>query len=203
MIISMSVRLTREQSAAETRRRLLAAARTVFAERGFYGASLDAVAEEAGLTKGAVYSRFESKADLFLAFQAERNEQNVKRMNEEIDTIERGQHLLPWFAGVWKDRLLHEGSELTLAVIEFWTSACRDPELHRRFSVQHEELLEATGRALEDAARRLGSPLPMPGTEIVRMAAGIAHGLVLEQLINRARIDEPLIDTAFAALTGS
>jgi AcrR family transcriptional regulator len=197
----MAVRLTREQSAAQTRERLLAAARRVFAERGFYGASLEAVAEEAGLTKGAVYSRFDSKADLFLAFQEERNKQTVERTTDQIAALEPGNQLLPWLAGLWKDRLLNEGPELTLAVLEFWVSAYRDPELQRRFSEQHERLLEATGRALEAAGARLGDPLPMPGPEIIRMTAGIAHGLTLQQLVNSAKIDEQLIDTAFAALT--
>jgi AcrR family transcriptional regulator len=197
----MAVRLTREQSAARTRERLLAAARRVFAERGFYGASLEAVAEEAGLTKGAVYSRFKSKADLFLAFQEERNERTVKRVTDEIAALDPGQQLLPWLASYWKDRLLHEGPELTLAVIEFWASAYRDSELQRRFSEQHERVLNASGAALNDASARLGCPLPMPGPELIRMAAGIAHGLALEQLLNRAKIDERLIDAAFAALT--
>jgi AcrR family transcriptional regulator len=46
---------------------VLDAARRVFAERGFDGASVDAVAAAAGLTKGAVYSRFPTKEALFVA----------------------------------------------------------------------------------------------------------------------------------------
>jgi AcrR family transcriptional regulator len=196
----MATRLSREQSAARTRDRLIAAARRVFAERGFYGASLEAVANEAGLTKGAVYSRFDSKADLFLAFQEDRNEQTVKRVTDELAALVPGEQLLVWLAGYWTDRLLHDGPELTLAVIEFWVSAYRDPELHRRFSGQHERVVAATGAALEDAAVRLGCALPMPGREIVRMTVAIAHGLALEQLVNSAKIDERLIATAFASL---
>src|ERR1022692_3114734 len=44
-----------------------AAAAQVFAERGFHGATLDAVASAAGFSKGAVYSNFKNKEDLFLA----------------------------------------------------------------------------------------------------------------------------------------
>ena len=50
-----------------TRRHLLEAAAVVFARDGFHGASLDDVAATAGFTKGAVYSNFKSKEDLFLA----------------------------------------------------------------------------------------------------------------------------------------
>ncbi len=60
-------RLTREQSQAVTREKLLDAARMVFARDGYGGASIERVADEAGFSKGAVYSNFRSKEDLFLA----------------------------------------------------------------------------------------------------------------------------------------
>ena len=59
--------LTPERRRQQTRDYLLQAAAQVFAERGFHGASLDEVAAAAGFTKGAVYSNFKNKEDLFLA----------------------------------------------------------------------------------------------------------------------------------------
>src|SRR5271165_3793460 len=59
--------LTPERRRQQTRDHLLAAAAEVFAARGFHGASLDEVAAVAGFTKGAVYSNFKNKEDLFLA----------------------------------------------------------------------------------------------------------------------------------------
>lgn len=63
-------RLTREESKARTRQELLRAASRLFLRNGFVATSLSDIAEEAGLTKGAVYSNFESKEDLFLALLA-------------------------------------------------------------------------------------------------------------------------------------
>lgn len=60
-------RLTREESKARTRAELLRAASRLFLRKGFTDTSLADIAEEAALTKGAVYSNFESKEDLFLA----------------------------------------------------------------------------------------------------------------------------------------
>ncbi len=54
-------------SEQDTHSRILAAARRVFAEQGYVGATLDEVAASAGLTKGAIYWHFASKSDLFLA----------------------------------------------------------------------------------------------------------------------------------------
>src|SRR5437016_14256616 len=60
------VRMTREQSKANTRERLLAAARRVFASSGFHGASVEEIASMAGFSTGALYSNFDGKEDLFL-----------------------------------------------------------------------------------------------------------------------------------------
>src|ERR1700679_1871859 len=51
----------------EVRDRILDAASKVFAAEGFAGATIDAIGQAAGFTKGAVYSNFESKDELFLA----------------------------------------------------------------------------------------------------------------------------------------
>lgn len=59
---------------AEVRRRLLAAAARVFAERGYADSRLDDVARAAGFTKGAVYSNFGGKQDLFAAVLSDRSD---------------------------------------------------------------------------------------------------------------------------------
>src|SRR5258707_1547990 len=60
------VRLTRAQQQALTRERLLAAAERVLAGQGYGGASIDLISAEAGYSKGAIYSNFESKEAVFL-----------------------------------------------------------------------------------------------------------------------------------------
>ena len=64
-------RLTRDESKARTRAELLRAANRLFARKGYSATSLADIAEEAALTKGAVYSNFASKEDLFLALLQE------------------------------------------------------------------------------------------------------------------------------------
>jgi AcrR family transcriptional regulator len=60
------VRLTRAEQQALTRERLLAAAERVLARHGYGGASIDLITAEAGYSKGAIYSNFESKEAVFL-----------------------------------------------------------------------------------------------------------------------------------------
>ncbi|WP_318272395.1 helix-turn-helix domain-containing protein, partial [Microbispora triticiradicis] len=64
-------RLSRVELQARNRARVLTAARDEFAERGFRDAKIDAIAERAGLTRGAVYSNFPGKRALYFAVLAE------------------------------------------------------------------------------------------------------------------------------------
>jgi AcrR family transcriptional regulator len=61
----MADRLSRSEQQGRTRAALLDAAGAVFVERGFQGASVEAIAERAGFTRGAFYSNFSSKDELF------------------------------------------------------------------------------------------------------------------------------------------
>src|SRR5438477_12871049 len=72
-----------------TRQHLLEAAAMVFARDGFQGSSLDEVAATAGFTKGAVYSNFRSKDDLFLALLDDRIDRQFAVVT---DVLESGPH---------------------------------------------------------------------------------------------------------------
>ena len=80
-------RLTREQSRARTRARLLESAREVVAREGYENAAIDQIAEEAGYSKGAFYSNFASKEDLFLELLETHAGQDVEELNALIGEI--------------------------------------------------------------------------------------------------------------------
>lgn len=61
----------RAPAVRDTKQRVLAAALDVFAERGYHGATVEEIAERAGMTKGAVYYWFRDKVDLASDLQAE------------------------------------------------------------------------------------------------------------------------------------
>jgi AcrR family transcriptional regulator len=72
MAVERPKRLTRAERRAHTRAALLESAGRVIAQRGFHGASIEAITAQAGYTGGAFYSNFESKQDLFAALLQER-----------------------------------------------------------------------------------------------------------------------------------
>jgi AcrR family transcriptional regulator len=76
-------RLTRQESQQQTRERLIEAAERVFVRDGFEGSSVEAIAAEAGYTRGAFYSNFESKDELFLKLLERRS----RAMLDELSRI--------------------------------------------------------------------------------------------------------------------
>src|SRR5439155_16585739 len=125
-------RLTPDKRRAMTRSHLLAAAAEVFAERGFHAATLDQIADAAGFSKGAVYSNFASKDDLFLALIHERSE----AMIAEYAAIDQAAHeggpaQIAALADVYLRREPDLSKEWALAA-EFDLWAMRNPDLQKQ-----------------------------------------------------------------------
>src|SRR5688572_24240387 len=83
-------RISRADRKAQTREKLVDAAYAVFTRQGFHRSSLDQVAAEAGFTKGAVYSNFASKEDLFFAVYERRVAQGVAEAEALIERLGLG-----------------------------------------------------------------------------------------------------------------
>jgi AcrR family transcriptional regulator len=73
-------RKSREERQAETRQALLDAAARVVVERGLAGASVEAICMAAGFTRGAFYSNFESKEELFVELLQQRVYEHYREM---------------------------------------------------------------------------------------------------------------------------
>src|SRR5437588_414214 len=137
------VRLTRAESRARTRVHLLEAAAEVFARRGFHGASVEEVADVAGYTKGAVYSNFASKDDLFLAVLEARQRAMVAFLEGlAARAAASGEASLTLPDLDWTNL------DWCLLTFEFWLYALRNPqvgerlaEVYRQFRARLEPLL--------------------------------------------------------------
>jgi AcrR family transcriptional regulator len=162
----MVTRLSRPEQAERVRTELLEAARTEFLRAGYHGATLDQIAATAGYTKGVVYSRFASKADLFLALLEERIEQRLVQNEAFARTLE-GVGGVDELVQRWAE-IQTEDEAWTLLVIEFRVHASRDPELKRRYAALHERsvagVLDVIERVLGDSDRVLAEFIFAMGT---------------------------------------
>jgi AcrR family transcriptional regulator len=193
-------RLTREQSKAQTRQRLLDAARTVFLRHGYHATTVDAVAEEAGFTKGAVYSAFAGKADLFLALyeQRHRDRRNdfARLLRERGGPHGRQAGAYYWVQAMRQDR------DWLLLLIEFWVHAARDPELRGRFAALHAEARRNIAEIFRTIALDSGSPLPTDADRVARAHMALGNGYALESFLEPELLDRDdyqAMDAALAA----
>jgi AcrR family transcriptional regulator len=185
----MRTGLRRQEQVERNRGLVLAAARRVFLARGYANASLDAIAEEAGFSKGVVYSQFDSKADMFLALLdariTERAEQN-ERLAAQLD----GKDL----AGAVPELALamrRAEPEWTHLVLEFRLHAARVPELSERYARLHERTIDALAQVFTRLHERAGTTPRYPANVLAELALGINVGAFLEQLAFPAAIDLP------------
>jgi AcrR family transcriptional regulator len=185
----MRTKLKRDEQVERNRGLVLAAARRVFLARGYVSASLDAIAEEAGFSKGVVYSQFDSKADMFLALLAaritERAEQN-QRLAAELDGKDLAE-AVPELALA----LRRAEPEWTHLVLEFRLYAARVPELRDRYAALHQRTIDGLASVFARLHERAGTTPRYPPRVLAELALGISVGGFLEQLAMPAATELP------------
>ena len=123
---------TRQQiRTRETQTRLLNAAEEVFVRDGFEGAQLDQIAAKAGRSKGAVYTHFKNKEDLFLALFEHRTRSYVQGLVETVEKCAGRKQSLEAFREFYVELLRDQA--FSILTLEFKLYALRHPESKERF----------------------------------------------------------------------
>lgn len=184
------------------RSKLLAAAEKVFAERGIEGASLDTVAAEAGLTKGAVYSNFANKEELILQVMWKRQGGPAKAEAERLFASGRTAEQLVADYGAFAAAVLRGGERDHYArvILEFYIHAVRHPAIRER-------LLALMFPPHEGADRH---PLAPPGSELDKLSfehasailTALDIGLVTLYLLDPQRFPPELYAVALRLVAG-
>jgi AcrR family transcriptional regulator len=184
-----TARLTRAERREQTRDDLIAAADRLFVDGGFHATSLDQIAAAAGYTKGAVYSNFASKEDLFFAVY----ERRAAVAEEQMVELFQGD------AAAGLDRLAADTTGRVnrddgwLAVFfEFWAHVIRHPGRRGRFAAIHRRLQEPAAGALERVAAEHGAELPEAALPLAVAAGAMQIGLALERLTQPEVVDTAL-----------
>jgi AcrR family transcriptional regulator len=190
----------RRHPRAQTREHLLDAAARVFAERGFHGASVEAVSEEAGYSTGALYSNFSGKEDLFLRLYEERVERRRRELREAA-----GQDGLAALAGAVAGALRHE-REFFLLWFEFALHGARNPRFGRRLEAVRAEGLAELAAGLADGFERAGIETAVPAEDLARALRALTFGLALDGLLDEDAVTpafvQRLFETGVAGLRG-
>ena len=199
--------LTPDRRRQQTREHLLAAAARVFAERGFHGATLDAVAAAAGFSKGAVYSNFKSKEDLFLSLLESSYSREMESLWGTLEASEtppeaRLTDFLPLILGGTDPSLSPE--DWTVLYMEFALFSVRHPAARRRLAELDEANITAVAELI--ASEQMGLKDFASVKSAARIIEALFRGLGLMRTIDPDAVDAALMESALAfvsrALTG-
>jgi AcrR family transcriptional regulator len=192
-------RLRRDEQQRHIRAQLLDAAERVFARHGYQGATIDAIAAEAGYSHGAIYSNFNGKEDLFLVLVEERVDARLARVYEAADAeLSRG--ATPLEAARRFVAMLQQEQHTYLLMVDFWNQAVREPKAAARFAERHARLRALIGRIVEGIARDTGAELAVQRDQAATALIALVNGLTIERLADPAAAPDELFAHAIAAV---
>jgi AcrR family transcriptional regulator len=192
-------RLSRTEAKAETRRRLLEAAERAFRRDGYRATSLERIAAEAGFTTGAVYSTFDSKADVMLALIAARAARRLEVMREVIAQDSDPEDLLAEFSRRYARQAVAE-RDWSAAVVEFMVVVGRDEELRARYAEHHDASREAVASAIRGVLEKTGARLAISPRRLATAMMSLNIGLTVEGLLAPDEVTKDLYVDAQLAL---
>lgn len=194
----MAQRLRQAERKQHTRAELVATARSVFLERGFHGASLDEIADRAGYSKGAVYSNFASKDDLFLAVL---DAQLERRARVFVDVMLDEHRLEDSLRAVARSMFDADRADpgWTPLVLEFWAHASRRESLRAAVVERRERFFTVIAGLIDELAERHGLEFAIPSKEIARGSSALARGIALDRLLDPEVVSPELFEQMHTA----
>lgn len=190
---------------ALTRDRLMAAAVTVFADRGITGASVEEICETAGFTRGAFYSNFADKDALVLALiaqgveaqyaAAEQAVSATKNAPADLEPAELVSQVLTEF-----ETMGGAARERVLAQQEMLLHAARQPELRGPYLAFTDACIDQLRVLIGDAMRFVNLEFTLPFAESIELLAATHVHLQMESLFT-GKVDSRLLHSLIMAIT--
>jgi AcrR family transcriptional regulator len=169
------VRLRRAEAKARTRAALLSAGERVFAAEGFHAATVEAIAEAAGFTRGAFYANFKDKADLLLTLFEEHGRADLARLAQQLE-VNPADYGLGALVG-WFEQTFAATSPLDVAMAEFIPLAVHNPAHIERIRRRARDTRAQVTAIVETECARAGFAIPIPAERFATMIIAVVDGL--------------------------
>jgi AcrR family transcriptional regulator len=163
-------------SGDRTRDRLVAAAATVFAEKGYDRATVQEIARLAGFTTGAIYGRFQGKAELLLAAIEAQSDDEFEQLFAEHRVGGKPTDIL---TTVGSHLVVDEFDSGQALLFEAFVAARRDPEVAVMLRRVVEQRRETLTELVEEAKGTGGIDPALDTLSIVRFCHAVALGFLL------------------------
>ena len=190
-------RRSRAARQADTRARLMDCAPDVFLRHGFHAATLETIALQAGVTKGAVYSNFASKAQLFLEVSNARMEERLRLYREMHAAATR----LDTFVRAFVRIVLPDDPDGRWAsvVAEACAVAAGDETFRAALRGQSARANAVIGEAILDLARKSGVEFQLPKPQMIRVGGALMRGLLLQRLLDPRDMSKASVEDIYVA----
>lgn len=172
---------------------LLESAGAVFDEVGYTAATVEAIAERAGFTRGAFYANFSDKADLFLTLLEESREAGLQRAADLVGQTPADSKLdviQDWYDGLGQAR------SWDLAYAEFWPQATHDPELRSRVAARQARTRASIADMIAGYCADAGITLPMEVDDVAAIMLALADGIGTQRHLDPAALPDDAFTTA-------
>jgi AcrR family transcriptional regulator len=192
--------LTPERRRAMTRQHLLDAAAIVFARKGFHGSTLDEVAATAGFSKGAVYSNFESKDDLFLELLSDRIDRQFAAVTEVLESAPHDRvEQIPRIREIFRSDRFWSEDFITLW-LEFVLYARRNPEAQAKLAASAQRSRAQVQRLIEHEYAAIGATPNYPTRDLAEFSLALFNGLGIERLVDPSAVTDEMLETTLSLL---
>ncbi|QKW40026.1 TetR/AcrR family transcriptional regulator [Actinomadura sp. NAK00032] len=183
----------------EVRRRLLAEALRIFTERGYADARLEDIAHAAGFTKGAVYSNFGGKQELFGAVLGSGAEDEFAAVAAEIGGTDDAAALIERIAELITARIVGDTGRGQLG-LEFAARAARDEPTRAVLAPLRRAQRDTAARSFAEVTERTGTSPAVPPELAGLILHCLTNGLVNEHLADPGSVTADVIERAFTAV---
>jgi AcrR family transcriptional regulator len=178
--------------------RLLEAAYDTFSEVGFTGASIEVICKRAGFTRGAFYSNFASKDELFLALFDEHAQRALERLAQRIQAVTINEPTI--------ERIAQELSKVDpderkwyLVSTEFTLHAIRNRAAARRLAAHDARLrIELIG-LLREMFAHAGRVSTVDLDMFARLLIAIREGSLAQSYVEPRKLPAGTLERTFAA----
>jgi len=189
-------RLSRDQSREQTRDRLLEAAQTIFTKKGFENASVEDISAAAGYTRGAFYSNFGGKTELFIEL-LRRSHAGVKlefdrifEIAPDIATLEAG--IIQYYSQLYRDDLCG------VLWMEAKLLAIRDVKFRNKLNIFLTEKRAEIMDFLHRFSARTGVAPLAPAEVLAVGLMSLAEGVSFAHRVDPQRVNCKLAEAALA-----
>jgi AcrR family transcriptional regulator len=159
------------------------------------------VAEQAGYSKGAVYSNFENKDELFLAVLERRVDSRALAIETEVSPDQPIADQATQAGNAFLE-VFFQQSQWSLLLMEFATYAVRHPELRERYAARNRRMRTAMAGLIDTHLTALGLRAPISNEDLATILFALGDGFLMTKLTDPDSVPDALFGEALVLMLG-